>query len=121
MKLETLAWPEARSLGRESDRVFVVSLGSFEQHGRHLPMITDTAIITQIARRAESAAPDSVVLSPTPWIGHSPHHRASACNFDELAEGGTVGSPSCATSEKGGRFLDAATDATLTFRRGVFN
>ncbi|MSV27309.1 MAG: creatininase family protein [Bryobacterales bacterium] len=79
MTLETLTWPEARSLGGESDRVFVVPLGSFEQHGRHLPMITDTAIITEIARRVESAAPDSVVLTPTLWIGHSPHHRAFAC------------------------------------------
>lgn len=77
MKLETLAWPEARSLGGESDRVFVVSLGSFEQHGRHLPMITDTAIITEIARRVESAAPDSVVLAPTLWIGHSPNAARS--------------------------------------------
>lgn len=76
MRLEQLAWPAARKL---EDRVFVVPLGSFEQHGRHLPMITDTAIVTAIAGRLEALEPEAVVLTPTLWVGHSPHHRRFAC------------------------------------------
>ena len=37
-----------------TDRVVVAPLGSLEQHGHHLPLLTDTLIITEIARRAES-------------------------------------------------------------------
>lgn len=76
MHLERLKWPEVHALG---DRVFLVPLGSLEQHGRHLPLETDATIITEIARRIESAQPDQVVVTPTLWLGHSPHHRRFAC------------------------------------------
>ncbi|HEX2727290.1 MAG TPA: creatininase family protein [Beijerinckiaceae bacterium] len=76
MRLDTLKWPEIAAV---SDRVFLVPLGSTEQHGRHLPLQTDTAIVSAIAERVERAAPDRIVLLPALWIGHSPHHAAFGC------------------------------------------
>jgi creatinine amidohydrolase len=76
MRLESLRWPETRSLG---EKIFLLPLGSLEQHGPHLPLNTDTAIITEIAQRVDAANKDRFVLFPTLWTGHSPHHRHFAC------------------------------------------
>jgi creatinine amidohydrolase len=76
MLFEQLKWPELPSV---SQRVFVVPLGSLEQHGPHLPLATDSWIVGEIARRLESKAPEEIVLLPTQWLGHSPHHRKFGC------------------------------------------
>lgn len=76
MVLAQLSWPEivtARS------RVCVVPLGSLEQHGPHLPLWTDTAIVSAIASRLEQRLPDMVLLAPTQPIGYSPHHAHFGC------------------------------------------
>ncbi len=54
--------------------VAIAPLGSFEQHGPHLPLTTDTDIITAIAGGVERAMPEKVLLLPCLWIGHSTHH-----------------------------------------------
>ncbi len=59
-----------------SGKVMVVPLGSLEQHGHHLPMLTDTWIISEVARRAESALGEEALFLPTLWLGASDHHRA---------------------------------------------
>lgn len=71
MRLESLKWPELDSVRQ---KIFVLPLGSLEQHGHHLPLVTDTAIVTEIAARAERAMASDIVLAPTVWTGHSPHH-----------------------------------------------
>ena len=76
MLLEKLKWTEVREYG---ERVFIVPLGSMEQHGLHLPLGTDFAIIAEIARRIEERAGDSLVVTPPVWLGHSPHHRRFSC------------------------------------------
>jgi creatinine amidohydrolase/Fe(II)-dependent formamide hydrolase-like protein len=48
----------------------VLPLGSFEQHGHHLPLLTDTMICTEIARRAEVV---SFVREFAGWPGIRPH------------------------------------------------
>lgn len=60
------------------DRVAVLPLGAVEQHGQHLPVSTDTAIVSELARRTEAALPDQVVLLPTLWLGSSHHHLTFA-------------------------------------------
>lgn len=75
MELVSLQWPEVANLDRERV-VAVVPLGSMEQHGLHMPFSTDTVIVTELARRVERQLPDRVVLLPTVWLGHSPHHLA---------------------------------------------
>jgi creatinine amidohydrolase len=57
-------------------KVMVVPLGSLEQHGHHLPMLTDTWIISEVARRAEAQLGEEALFLPTLWLGASDHHRA---------------------------------------------
>ncbi|WP_051426296.1 creatininase family protein [Jiangella gansuensis] len=66
-----------------ADTTVVVPLGSTEQHGPHLPVCTDTAIVSEIAQRAatEAAAAASAVVAPTLPFGFAHHH---------LPFGGTV-------------------------------
>src|SRR5204862_3544557 len=73
MLLETLTWPEVKKL-RLSDKVVLFPLGSFEQHGHHLPLTTDSDIVTAIARRIEEKRREKVLCLPTLWSGHSTHH-----------------------------------------------
>src|SRR2546421_7535727 len=73
MLLENLSWPEVRKL-KPAKTVVLFPLGSFEQHGHHLPLTTDADIVTAIARRLEQKRPDKILCLPTLWPGHSTHH-----------------------------------------------
>jgi creatinine amidohydrolase len=66
--------------------VLVVPVGSVEQHGRHLPVGTDTLLADAVANAAVAAveADRPVLLGPTVPTGFSPHH---------LSFGGTVSPP----------------------------
>lgn len=55
-------------------RIVVIPLGSMEQHGRHLPLLTDTFLVTGVAQFAETRLSDRVLLTPTLWVGASDHH-----------------------------------------------
>lgn len=72
MLLQNARWAELSGL---ANRLFVVPLGSLEQHGPHLPVFTDSLIVSQIADRVEQIRPEEIVLLPVQWLGHSPHHR----------------------------------------------
>lgn len=72
MHLKYARWTDLATL---RDRIFVVPLGSLEQHGPHLPLFTDSLIISQIADGVEEARSAKIVLTPVQWLGHSPHHR----------------------------------------------
>ena len=73
MLLENLTWPEVKKL-KLADKVVIFPLGSFEQHGHHLPLTTDTDIVTAVARGIEKARAKKVLCLPTLWPGHSTHH-----------------------------------------------
>jgi creatinine amidohydrolase len=75
MILENLSWPQAKR-ARLAGKVVILPLGSFEQHGPHLPFTTDTDIVTGIARALERGRPGKTLLLPTLWTGHSTHHLA---------------------------------------------
>lgn len=74
MKLAEATWPDIDALSR--DVVFVIPTGSLEQHGPHLPLFTDTLIVTAVAEAVEGRLHDAVVLTPTLWLGASAHHLA---------------------------------------------
>lgn len=76
MLLENARWPELAGL---AERTFVVPLGSLEQHGKHLPVFTDSLIVSEISARVEQLRPEKIVLLPVQWLGHSPHHRRFGC------------------------------------------
>jgi creatinine amidohydrolase len=73
MLLENLTWPEVKKL-KLANKVVVLPLGSFEQHGPHLPLTTDTDIVTAVARGIEQRRPKQILCLPTLWPGHSTHH-----------------------------------------------
>src|SRR3954462_5877445 len=75
MLLENLTWPEDKKL-KLGNKVVVFPLGSFEQHGHHLPLTTDTDIVTAVARGLEKKRPENILCLPTLWPGHSTHHLA---------------------------------------------
>jgi creatinine amidohydrolase len=73
MLLKDLTWPEVKTL--DFGRLIVIfPTGSFEQHGPHLPLTTDTDIVTAIAHAIERKLTDRVLLLPTLWPGLSTHH-----------------------------------------------
>lgn len=75
MLLENLTWPEVKAL-KFNDKIVLLPLGSFEQHGPHLPFTTDTDLVTAVARRVEQQRPKKILCLPTLWPGHSTHHLA---------------------------------------------
>jgi creatinine amidohydrolase len=63
--------------------VVMVPIASLEQHGPHLPLLTDTIQAEEIARRAAQKA--RVLYTPTVWMGYSPQHM-----YDPGAGTGTI-------------------------------
>ncbi len=76
MKLAEATWPEVDALSR--DVVVLVPTGSLEQHGPHLPLLTDTILATNVAEAVEARASDVTLLVPTIWLGASGHHLSFA-------------------------------------------
>ncbi len=68
-------WVEMRAM---VDKVVVLPLGSLEQHGHHLPLLTDSLICGEIIRRAEAELGDLALFLPLIWVGASEHHSRFA-------------------------------------------
>ena len=70
---------ELRELAAQG-AVVVVPVASIEQHGPHLPVMTDSLLCGTVARRgaeravAEAPGGRPVVVAPTVWSGLSEHH-----------------------------------------------
>ena len=62
---------------RDAGTLAVLTVGSCEQHGDHLPVNTDSVSAYEVAMRAAArcASPHVLVL-PAPQFGFSPHHKA---------------------------------------------
>jgi creatinine amidohydrolase len=70
---EEMKWPEIKKIAKEN-RVVVLPVGTLEDHGHHLPILTDVLITETICRKAAEKASDSVILMPVQYHGYSPHH-----------------------------------------------
>lgn len=69
--LGNLSFTDVQEYLRFKDTI-LVPMASFEQHGPHLPIYTDTITCIEIARRvAEMIA---VLHTPPIWMGYSPQH-----------------------------------------------
>jgi creatinine amidohydrolase len=82
--------PDIRAVAARPNALAVLPVGSLEQHGPHLPTITDTASASAVAiRAAELVAgdPPALVL-PGLWTGMSEHHLpfggTISLNFSEF-------------------------------------
>src|SRR3954447_9429731 len=85
-----LTGPEIRAIAARSDALAMLPIGSLEQHGPHLPVITDTASASAAAIRAARLVADEmpVLVLPGLWTGMSEHHLpfggTISLNFSEL-------------------------------------
>lgn len=71
-------YEEITTIGEQGDSVLVVPIGSIEQHGRHLPVATDTLLVDAIVSRTGEHLTENddvpFLVTPTIWTGYSPHH-----------------------------------------------
>jgi creatinine amidohydrolase len=72
MLLADLTWPDIAALSKDTPVVFPVA--ALEQHGRHMPVFTDSMLMGEIARRAEVELKEEVLFAPLQWLGNSHHH-----------------------------------------------
>jgi creatinine amidohydrolase len=84
MRLNEMTWPEVEACAGKT--VAVLPLAAIEQHGPHLAVSTDTAIINALARRVEAGLANDIVLCPALQYGSSHHHLAFAGTISLSAE-----------------------------------
>lgn len=72
MLLADLTWPAVQSLAPDTPIVFPVA--ALEQHGRHMPVFTDSLLLGEITRRAHERLAERVLFAPLMWLGNSDHH-----------------------------------------------
>jgi len=72
MNLAELTWPDVDALSRDTPVIFPIA--ALEQHGRHMPVFTDSLLMGEIARRTETALGARALFAPLQWLGNSHHH-----------------------------------------------
>ena len=72
MYLAHLTWPAIHALDKATP--IIIPIAAVEQHGHHLPVYTDSLLLGEVVRRAESAAPQQALYAPLQWLGNSDHH-----------------------------------------------
>ena len=73
MNLADLTWPAIDALDRKTP--IVLPIAALEQHGRHMPVFTDSLLLGEIMRRVQRLPVASHILfAPLQWFGNSHHH-----------------------------------------------
>ncbi|MBK9170429.1 MAG: creatininase family protein [Bryobacterales bacterium] len=72
-RYEELTWPEVRE-AVAADCVCVLPVGTVEQHGPHLPLVTDVLTATEMSRRAVERMPGEALLLPSVYYSFNEHH-----------------------------------------------
>jgi len=72
-----LTWPEASKAASEKGSTLVWPFGACEQHGPHLPLITDTFFAENILIKTLEGLPKNmpIWMMPSQSIGFSPEHQ----------------------------------------------
>ena len=74
--LDRMTWPEIASQIRSGRETVIMPFGSTEQHGRQLPLCTDSVIGDEVGSRLADRL--DAFLAPTLRFGCSDHHLAFA-------------------------------------------
>src|SRR5438034_7242214 len=72
MQLSDLKWPDIAALSR--DVPVVIPIAALEQHGRHMPLFTDSLLLGEVIRRVSERLKDRILFTPLMWLGNSEHH-----------------------------------------------
>ncbi len=72
-RYEEFTWPEIREAVAQN-RVAVLPVGTVEQHGPHLPLVTDVLTSTEMSRMAVERIPQEAVLMPSVYYSFNEHH-----------------------------------------------
>jgi creatinine amidohydrolase len=72
MQLAELKWPDVEAISR--DTPIVIPIAALEQHGRHMPVFTDSLLLGEVIRRVSERLADRVLFTPLFWLGNSEHH-----------------------------------------------
>lgn len=73
MRFAEMTAPEIRDLSRDGTLI-IAPIAACEQHGRHLPVFTDSILCQAVTDGIERALPDRALLLPVLWLGASEHH-----------------------------------------------
>ncbi len=73
IRYEELTWPEVKEAVAQQ-RVCVLPVGTTEQHGPHLPLVTDVLTATEMSRLAVEQVPEEAVLLPSVYYSFNEHH-----------------------------------------------
>lgn len=72
MQLLEMTWPQVAELS--PDTPVLIPIAALEQHGRHMPVFTDSLLLGEVVRRASEPLADRVLFTPLMWLGNSEHH-----------------------------------------------
>ena len=72
MHLHEMAWPQVAALPVETP--VVIPIAALEQHGQHMPLFTDSLLLSEVVRRAHEPLAERVLFAPLMWLGNSQHH-----------------------------------------------
>lgn len=73
MELADLTWPAVAALPKSTPVVFPIA--ALEQHGRHMPLFTDSMLLGEVLRRVKlTPVAAKCLFAPLQWLGNSHHH-----------------------------------------------
>jgi creatinine amidohydrolase len=72
MHLADLKWTDVAALSPDTPVLFPIA--ALEQHGRHMPLFTDSLLMGEVMRRAHERLGNRVLVAPLQWLGNSDHH-----------------------------------------------
>ncbi len=72
MQLYEQKWPDVAALSK--DLPVLIPIAALEQHGRHMPVFTDSLLLGEVVRRVQEKLDGRVLFAPLMWLGNSEHH-----------------------------------------------
>jgi creatinine amidohydrolase len=72
VQLAELKWSEVAPLSR--DLPVAIPIAALEQHGRHMPVFTDSMLLGEVIRRVGEQMQSEALFAPLMWLGNSEHH-----------------------------------------------
>lgn len=72
MQLANLTWPAVAAIDKNTP--VIIPVAALEQHGRHMPVFTDSLLTQELVRRIDAHYGQGILCTPLMWFGNSHHH-----------------------------------------------